>query len=127
MVQFKNIFLGKTNPEYKKISSCQACVRAGGKHNDLEHVGTNGRHHTFFEMLGNFSFNSYFKKEAIEYAWEYLTCHLKLPPKNLYITTHYKDKESRKLWLNSIKIKDNHLTEKGDTDNFWSMDTVGPC
>ena len=127
MVQFKDIFTGKKVSKYSKVVSCQMCLRAGGKHNDLENIGHNGRHHTLFEMLGNFSFGDYFKEKAIEYAWEYLTKELYISPDRLRITTYEKDIESKNIWLNHIGIKKNHLEEKSKTENFWSMDLVGPC
>ena len=99
MVQFKKIFLGQETVEYKRAASCQWCLRAGGKHNDLENVGFTSRHHTFFEMLGNFSFGDYFKKEAIFYAWEFITKKLKLPPEKLWITVYKEDSESANIWL----------------------------
>merc|ERR1711920_763921 len=101
MVQFKDIFLGKKISKHTRVVSCQKCIRAGGKHNDLDNIGNNGRHHTFFEMLGNFSFGNYFKKQAIEYAWEFLTKELKLSPNLLYITTYKDDIESKDIWINN--------------------------
>ncbi|EKD74776.1 MAG: alanyl-tRNA synthetase, partial [uncultured bacterium] len=99
MVQFKEVFLGLETRVYKRAASAQRCIRAGGKHNDLENVGYTARHHTYFEMLGNFSFGDYFKEEAIEYAWEFLTNVLKLPPERLWITVFKDDKEAEKIWL----------------------------
>lgn len=127
MVQFKDILLGKKSSKHSRIVSCQKCMRAGGKHNDLENIGKNSRHHTFFEMLGNFSFGDYFKKESINYAWEFLTNNLKLNPDKLYITVYNKDIESKNIWLKNIGIKKSNIQEKGEKDNFWSMDSTGPC
>jgi len=127
MVQFKDIFLGKEIPEYKCAASSQRCVRAGGKHNDLENVGYTARHHTFFEMLGNFSFGDYFKEEAIKYAWEFLVEVLMLPPSKLWITVFDDDRESEDIWLNKIKIDQSRFAKLGESDNFWSMGDTGPC
>ncbi len=126
MVQFKDVFLGHEQRPYKRAVSSQGCVRAGGKHNDLDNVGYTARHHTFFEMLGNFSFGDYFKKQAIEFAWEFLTQELKLPPEKLWITVHITDKEAEDIWINEIKIDPKRLS-RCDEDNFWSMGDVGPC
>src|SRR5271163_2462547 len=103
MVQFKDLFLGKEVRDYLRAATAQRCVRAGGKHNDLENVGYTARHHTFFEMLGNFSFGDYFKKEAIAYAWEFLTKQLHLPPEKLWVTVYKEDKESEDIWLKDMK------------------------
>lgn len=127
MVQFKDYFLGKKSPPYKAAVSSQRCVRAGGKHNDLENVGYTARHHTFFEMLGNFSFGDYFKKEAIKYAWNFLTQVLNLPPEKLWITVFEKDDEAADIWLNDIKIDPTRFSRCGEKDNFWSMGDTGPC
>ncbi len=127
MVQFKDYFLGKKNPSYLAAVSSQGCVRAGGKHNDLENVGYTARHHTFFEMLGNFSFGAYFKKEAIEYAWNFLTKELGLPVEKLWITVYEEDEESANIWLNDIKIDSSRFSRCGEKDNFWSMGETGPC
>lgn len=127
MVQFKEVFLGKDKRSYNKATSSQCCVRAGGKHNDLENVGYTARHHTFFEMLGNFSFGDYFKREAIQYAWEYLTQELKIDPKKLWVTVYEKDIEAEEIWLNEIKIDKTRFSRCGDADNFWSMGDTGPC
>lgn len=126
MVQFKDVFLGHEQRPYKRAVSSQGCVRAGGKHNDLDNVGYTARHHTFFEMLGNFSFGDYFKKQAIEFAWEFLTQELKLPPEKLWITVHITDKEAEDIWIKEIKIDPKRLS-RCDEDNFWSMGDVGPC
>lgn len=127
MVQFKDIFLGKEKRSYKRAVTCQKCVRAGGKHNDLENVGYTKRHHTFFEMLGNFSFGDYFKREAIQYAWDFLTQALKINPEKLWITVHHNDEEAAKIWLDEIKINPKHFSKCGDKDNFWAMGEIGPC
>ena len=104
MVQFKDIFLGTKKAKNKRIVSCQKCVRAGGKHNDLENIGYTNRHHSFFEMLGNFSFGDYFKEEAIYFAWDFLTTELGLDKKRLYVSVHKDDDETAKIWLNTIKL-----------------------
>ncbi len=127
MVQFKDTFLGMDPREYQRATSSQRCVRAGGKHNDLENVGYTARHHTFFEMLGNFSFGDYFKKEAIAFAWEFLTKELKLPPERLWITVYEEDKEAEAIWLQEIKIDPKRFSRCGMKDNFWSMGDTGPC
>ncbi len=126
MVPFKSIFTGEVPvPQNPRASSCQTCLRAGGKHNDLENVGHTARHHTFFEMLGNFSFGDYFKEEAIGYAWEFLTEVIKLPVEKLWVTIHDSDDEAEKLWLKHIS-KD-RILRLGDADNFWSMGDTGAC
>jgi len=135
MVQFKDVFLGKEKRPYTRAASVQRCVRAGGKHNDLENVGYTARHHTFFEMLGNFSFGDYFKKEAIEYAWEFLTRVMELPPEKLWVTVYEEDEEAARVWLEEIGIDPARFTRIGDkpggkryeSDNFWSMGDTGPC
>ncbi len=127
MVQFKDVFLGHDKRHYTRATSSQRCVRAGGKHNDLENVGYTARHHTFFEMLGNFSFGDYFKKEAIAFAWEFLTTHLKLPKEKLWVTVFKDDKEAEAIWLNEIKIDPTRFSRCGEKDNFWSMGETGPC
>lgn len=127
MNQFKDYFTGKANPPYKRAVTIQKVVRAGGKHNDLENVGLTARHHTFFEMLGNFSFGDYFKKEAIEMAWEFLTKELGLPPEKLYVTVHNSDDEASDIWEKHIGIPKEKIFRKGDKDNFWEMGDVGPC
>ena len=126
MVQFKDTFLGSDLRDYSAASS-QKCLRVGGKHNDLENVGFTSRHLTFFEMLGNFSFGQYFKKEAIKFAWEFLTKELKLPKEKLWITIHNSDDESLNLWVNNIGVDPNKVSKLGDADNFWSMGETGPC
>lgn len=127
MVQFKDVFLGKDKRPYQRATSSQRCVRAGGKHNDLERVGYTARHHTFFEMLGNFSFGDYFKHDAIRFAWEFLTQTLKLPPEKLWVTVYIEDKEAEEIWLNEMKIDPKRFSRCGDQDNFWSMGPTGPC
>lgn len=127
MVQFKEVFLGNDTRSYLRATSAQRCVRAGGKHNDLDNVGYTARHHTFFEMLGNFSFGDYFKREAIGYAWEFLTTVLQLPPEKLWITVYETDTEAAQIWLNDIKIDPARLSYCGASDNFWSMGDIGPC
>jgi alanyl-tRNA synthetase len=127
MVQFKDVFLGRDSRSYTKAASSQCCVRAGGKHNDLENVGYTARHHTFFEMLGNFSFGDYFKHDAIRYAWEYLTEVLKLPQDKLWVTVYEEDDEAADIWLNEIKVDKNRFSRCGKKDNFWSMGDTGPC
>ena len=126
MIQFKDVFLGAEKTPYKKATSSQKCIRAGGKHNDLENVGYTLRHHTFFEMLGNFSFGDYFKEDAIKYAWELLTERYKLPKEKLWITVHVDDDESEDIWLNEIGIPKERVNRL-DEDNFWSMGDTGPC
>ncbi|OGW06690.1 MAG: alanine--tRNA ligase [Nitrospinae bacterium RIFCSPLOWO2_01_FULL_39_10] len=127
MVQFKDVFLGKEKRDYKRAVSSQKCVRAGGKHNDLEVVGRTARHHTFFEMLGNFSFGDYFKEGAIEYGWEFMTEVVKLPKEKLWITVYKDDDEAFKIWNEKIGIPANKIVRLGEKDNFWSMGDTGPC
>ena len=127
MVQFKHVFLGNEKRGYRRAASSQRCVRAGGKHNDLENVGYTARHHTFFEMLGNFSFGDYFKREAIGYAWEFLTGTMQLPPERLWITVFEEDEEAADIWLNEIKVDPERFGRIGAKDNFWSMGDTGPC
>lgn len=127
MVQFKDVFLGKESLAYNRATSSQRCVRAGGKHNDLENVGYTARHHTFFEMLGNFSFGDYFKSEAIHYAWDFLTKVVGLPEEKLWVTVFEDDDEAAEIWLNEIKVDKNKLARIGAKDNFWSMGDTGPC
>ena len=127
MVQFKDVFLGKDKRKYQRAVSSQRCLRAGGKHNDLENVGYTARHHTFFEMLGNFSFGDYFKEEAIFQAWDFLTNSLKLPEEKLWITVYKNDDEAADIWLNKIKIDPKRFSRLGEKDNFWSMGDTGPC
>lgn len=127
MVQFKDVFLGGERRNKQRATSTQRCVRAGGKHNDLENVGYTARHHTFFEMLGNFSFGDYFKREAIHYAWEFLTEVLKLPPERLWCTVYQDDDEAAKIWLEDIGVDPARFSRLGEKDNFWSMGDTGPC
>ncbi|MCZ6797514.1 MAG: alanine--tRNA ligase [Gammaproteobacteria bacterium] len=127
MVQFKDVFLGTDKRSYSTAVSSQRCVRAGGKHNDLENVGYTARHHTFFEMLGNFSFGDYFKKKAIFYAWGFLTRVVGLPPEKLWVTVYVDDDEAADVWLNDIGVDASRFTRIGTSDNFWSMGDTGPC
>ena len=127
MVQFKDIFLGNEKRDYYRAASSQRCVRAGGKHNDLENVGYTARHHTFFEMLGNFSFGDYFKQEAIRYSWIFLTETLGLDPEKLWITVFEEDDEAAEIWLKEIKINPKRFSKLGEKDNFWAMGDTGPC
>jgi alanyl-tRNA synthetase len=127
MVQFKDTFLGREARDYSTATSVQRCVRAGGKHNDLENVGFTARHHTFFEMLGNFSFGDYFKREAIGYAWEFLTDVLKLPPEKLWVTVYEEDDEAADIWLKELGVSADRFSRCGAKDNFWSMGDTGPC
>ncbi len=127
MVQFKDVFLGQDKRSYKRATSSQRCVRAGGKHNDLENVGYTARHHTFFEMLGNFSFGDYFKQEAIHFAWDFLTKELGIPAEKLWVTVFDEDSDAEKIWLEDIKVDPSRLSRIGAKDNFWSMGDIGPC
>jgi len=134
MVQFKDVFLGRDKRNYTRATSSQRCVRAGGKHNDLENVGYTARHHTFFEMLGNFSFGDYFKEDAIKYAWEFLTEVVGLPAEKLWVTVYADDKEAEDIWLNTVGVDSERLSRIGDkpgkkydSDNFWAMGDTGPC
>ncbi|MDT8448822.1 MAG: alanine--tRNA ligase [Wenzhouxiangellaceae bacterium] len=134
MVQFKDVFLGAEKRDYKRAASAQRCVRAGGKHNDLENVGYTARHHTFFEMLGNFSFGDYFKREAIEFAWEFLTVNCGFEPDRLWVTVYEDDDEAADIWLNGIGVAPERFSRIGDkpgkryeSDNFWAMGDTGPC
>ena len=126
MVQFKEAFLGEER-SYSRATSSQRCVRAGGKHNDLENVGYTARHHPFFEMLGNFSFGDYFKREAIQFAWEFLTKELGLPVEKLWVTVFESDDEAASIWIDEIKIDPARFSRLGERDNFWSMGDTGPC
>ncbi|MBI5611733.1 MAG: alanine--tRNA ligase, partial [Gammaproteobacteria bacterium] len=127
MVQFKDVFLGVDKRPYLRAASSQRCVRAGGKHNDLENVGYTARHHTFFEMLGNFSFGDYFKREAIRYAWDFLTKDLKLPPERLWVTVYKDDTEAADIWLKELKVDPTRFARLGEASNFWQMGDTGPC
>jgi alanyl-tRNA synthetase len=127
MVQFKDVFLGAEKRDNPRATSSQRCVRAGGKHNDLENVGYTARHHTFFEMLGNFSFGDYFKREAIQFAWEFLTRDLGLPPEKLWVTVFREDDEAASIWLDEMKVDPERFSRMGEKDNFWAMGDTGPC
>ena len=127
MVQFKDVFLGRDKLPYTRACSSQRCVRAGGKHNDLENVGYTTRHHTFFEMLGNFSFGDYFKPAAINYAWDFLTNVIGLPKEKLWITVYQEDQQTADIWLKEIGVSKNQLSQIGAKDNFWAMGDTGPC
>ncbi len=127
MVQFKDVFTGRETRDFTKAVTTQRCVRAGGKHNDLENVGYTARHHTFFEMLGNFSFGDYFKREAIHYAWDFLTKELEIPASKLWVTVFEEDSEAENIWLQEVGVPANRLSRIGAKDNFWSMGDVGPC
>jgi len=127
MVQFKDVFLGQDKRSYVRATSSQRCVRAGGKHNDLENVGYTARHHTFFEMLGNFSFGDYFKRDAIRFGWEFLTGELKLPVEKLWVTVYAEDDEAANIWLKEVGVAPNRLVRIATSDNFWQMGDTGPC
>ena len=127
MVQFKGAFLGQEKLPFRRAVTSQKCVRAGGKHNDLEEVGRTARHHTFFEMLGNFSFGDYFKREAVEYAWEFLTGELGMDPDRLFVTVHHTDAEAEELWSKVAGVPRARIHRLGDKDNFWQMADTGPC
>jgi alanyl-tRNA synthetase len=127
MVQFKDVFLGRESRAIPRAASAQRCLRAGGKHNDLENVGYTGRHHTFFEMLGNFSFGDYFKREAIHYAWDFVTRVLELPPERLWCTVFEDDDEAASIWLDDIGVEQSRFARLGESDNFWAMGETGPC
>ncbi len=127
MVQFKDVFLGGEKRPYNRATSSQRCVRAGGKHNDLENVGYTARHHTFFEMLGNFSFGDYFKKDAIRFAWEFLTEEIKLPKDKLLVTVYHNDEEAYDIWSKEMGVPEDKIIRIATSDNFWSMGDTGPC
>jgi alanyl-tRNA synthetase len=127
MVQFKDLFLGKEKRDYARAASSQRCVRAGGKHNDLENVGYTARHHTFFEMLGNFSFGDYFKRDAIRFAWDFVTGVLKLDPARLWVTVYRDDDEAARIWIEEVGVPKERLTRLGEASNFWAMGDTGPC
>jgi len=127
MVQFKDVFLGKETRDYARAATSQRCVRAGGKHNDLENVGYTARHHTFFEMLGNFSFGDYFKREAIHFAWNFVTGTLGIPKDRLWVTVYKEDDEAARIWTEEIGIDPTRCTRMGEASNFWSMGETGPC
>lgn len=127
MVQFKSVFLGEESLPFKRAATVQKCLRAGGKHNDLENVGRTARHHTFFEMLGNFSFGDYFKKDAAQWAWEFLTERAKLPADKLYVTVYEKDDDAAEIWQRDIGVSPDRIYRLGEKDNFWQMGDTGPC
>jgi len=127
MVQFKDLFLGKEVRDYSRAATAQRCVRAGGKHNDLENVGYTARHHTFFEMLGNFSFGDYFKREAIHFAWNFITGTLEIPKDRLWVTVYTEDDEAERIWVEEIGIDPKRCTRIGEKSNFWAMGDTGPC
>src|SRR5699024_6281609 len=127
MNQFKDVFLGREHRDYQRAASSQRCVRAGGKHNDLENVGYTARHHTFFEMLGNFSFGDYFKREAINFAWTFLTEELGLEKDKLWVTVYEEDDEAAAIWLDEIGVSENSFSRIGAADNFWQMGDPAPC
>src|SRR5215469_18434413 len=127
MNQFKDVFLGLEQRDYTRATSCQKCVRAGGKHNDLENVGFTNRHHTFFEMLGNFSFGDYFEREAIHLAWDFLVYTLGLDPARLWCTVYKDDHEAADIWLKDIGVSKERFARLGEASNFWSMGETGPC
>src|SRR3970040_2459411 len=127
MVQFKDVFTGKEKRPYSRAVTVQKCVRAGGKHNDLENVGRTARHHTFFEMLGNFSFGDYFKEGAIEFGWEFLTREVGLPEDRLWATIYKDDDEAFKLWQKVAGLPEDRIVRLGEKDNFWAMGDTGPC
>ena len=127
MVQFKDALALREKRDYSRAASCQRCVRAGGKHNDLDNVGYTARHHTFFEMLGNFSFGDYFKKEAVQYSWEFLTKVVKIPIERLWVTVHLDDDDAYRIWTEEIGFDPKRISRLGDDDNFWTMGDTGPC
>jgi alanyl-tRNA synthetase len=127
MVQFKSVFLGEESREYKRAASCQKCLRAGGKHSDIENVGHTRRHHTFFEMLGNFSFGDYFKRDAILFAWELLTGWFKLPTERLWVSIYEEDDEAERIWMDAVGVPKERIVRLGAKDNFWQMADTGPC
>ncbi|MDR1192589.1 MAG: alanine--tRNA ligase, partial [Peptococcaceae bacterium] len=127
MNQFKDVFLGLEQRPYSRATTAQKCVRAGGKHNDLDTVGRTARHHTFFEMLGNFSFGDYFKEDAIRFAWEFLTLEMGLPVEKLYITIYKDDDEAAELWRRLTPVPPERIIRLGEKDNFWAMGDTGPC
>ncbi len=127
MVQFKNVFTGLERRDYSRAVTSQKCVRAGGKHNDLENVGYTARHHTFFEMLGNFSFGDYFKEQAISQAWELMTAEFGLAADKLLVTIYHEDEEAARLWRKIAGLPDERIIRIATSDNFWSMGDTGPC
>ena len=127
MVPFKDLLLGVEKRSYTRATSSQRCLRVGGKHNDLDNVGYTARHHTFFEMLGNFSFGDYFKEEAIAFAWELLTERYEIPVEKLWITVHKDDDESEQIWIEKIGVDPKRISRLDDDENFWTMGDTGPC
>src|ERR1700742_1862077 len=127
MVPFKDVFTGQERRPYKRATSSQKCIRISGKHNDLENVAVTARHHTFFEMLGNFSFGDYFKEQAIGYAWELFTKEFALPPEKLLITVYADDDDAHALWKKIAGLPDQKIIRIASSDNFWSMGDTGPC
>jgi alanyl-tRNA synthetase len=127
MNQFKNVFLGIEKRDYLRAATCQKVVRAGGKHNDLENVGKTARHHTFFEMLGNFSFGDYFKKDATAWAWELVTQGFGMDSERLWVSIHHSDDEAFQLWTKHVGVPAERIVRLGDKDNFWAMGDTGPC
>ena len=127
MVQFKNLFTGVETRDYSRAVTAQKCVRAGGKHNDLDNVGYTARHHTFFEMMGNFSFGDYFKEEAIFYAWEMITKELQIPKEKLVVTVYHDDDEAAAIWKKVAGFTDEKIIRIATDDNFWMMGPTGPC
>src|SRR3981189_532041 len=127
MVQFKDVFLGKEKRDFVRAASSQRCARACGKPNDLENVGYTARHHTFFEMLGNFSFGDYFKRDAIRFAWQFLTGALKLDPARLWVTVFRDDEEAAQIWLKEMGVPAERFSRLGEKSNFWAMGETGPC
>ena len=127
MNQFKDVFLGREHRSYTTATTCQKCVRAGGKHNDLDNVGHTRRHQTFFEMLGNFSFGAYFKKEAIDYAWTLLTKEFKLPVGKLWVTIFREDDQAAEIWASGLGVARDRIVRLDEKDNFWQMGETGPC
>ena len=127
MVQFKNVFTGLEQRDYTRATTSQKCVRAGGKHNDLENVGFTTRHHTFFEMLGNFSFGDYFKEEAIYFAWDLITKKYEIDPNKLLVTIYHDDEQAESYWKKIANLPDNRIIKISTSDNFWSMGDTGPC
>jgi alanyl-tRNA synthetase len=127
MVQFKDVFLGREKRSYTRAATAQKCMRAGGKHNDLENVGRTARHHTFFEMLGNFSFGDYFKADAIAHAWAFVTQTLGLPRERLYVSVYQDDDEAFEIWHRQVGVPAERISRFGEKDNFWAMGDTGPC
>ena len=127
MVQFKNVFTGLEQRDYTRATTSQKCVRAGGKHNDLENVGFTTRHHTFFEMLGNFSFGDYFKEEAIYFAWDLITKKYEIDPNKLLVTIYHDDEQAESYWKKIANLPDSRIIKISTSDNFWSMGDTGPC